>query len=158
MLKCHRGQNNDKKKVIISACLLGEQCRYDGKTKEINAVIEAFKEYEIIPFCPEAPLFGTPRERISVVRVDTKERIIKDISSEDVTELLEKEILSFVDRYPKVDAIVLKSKSPSCGYKTTPILDVNRELLEYGDGIAAKILQRRYKNILIKDENSTFKI
>lgn len=158
MLKCHRGQNNDKKKVIISACLLGEQCRYDGKTKEINAVIEAFKEYEIIPFCPEAPLFGTPRERISVVRVDTKERIIKDISSEDVTELLEKEILSFVDRYPKVDAIVLKSKSPSCGYKTTPILDVNRELLEYGDGIAAKILQRKYKNILIKDENSTFKI
>lgn len=158
MLKCHRGQNNDKKKVIISACLLGEQCRYDGKTKEINAVIEAFKEYEIIPFCPEAPLFGTPRERISVVRVDTKERIIKDISCEDVTELLEKEILSFVDRYPKVDAIVLKSKSPSCGYKTTPILDVNRELLEYGDGIAAKILQRRYKNILIKDENSTFKI
>ena len=55
------------KKVIISACLLGEACRYDGKSKKVNKVIEAFKDYEIIPFCPELPIFGTPRERINVV-------------------------------------------------------------------------------------------
>ena len=145
-----------RKKVIISACLLGEYCRYDGKTKEVNALIEAYKEHEIIPFCPEAPLFGTPRERISVVEVDGKNRIIKDVTKEDVTQLLEKEIDSFVDKYPEVDAIVLKSKSPSCGYKTTPILDEKGELLHYGDGIAAKIFQTRYKNTPIKDENSTF--
>ena len=46
-----------KKKVIISACLLGEYCRYDGKTKKVNEIIEAYKDYEIIPFCPEAPIF-----------------------------------------------------------------------------------------------------
>ena len=144
------------KKVIVSACLLGEYCRYDGKTKAENAVIEAYKEYEIIPFCPEAPLFGTPRERISVVEVDGQNRIIKDVTKEDVTELLEQKIHSFIDKYPDIDAIVLKSKSPSCGYKTTPILDEKRDLLSYGDGIAAKIFQTRYKNTPIKDENSTF--
>lgn len=47
------------KKVIISACLLGEYCRYDGKTKSEQNVIDKFKDCEIIPFCPEAPLFGT---------------------------------------------------------------------------------------------------
>ena len=145
-----------KKRVIISACLLGELCRYDGKTKVVNAVMEAYKDYEIIPFCPEAPLFGTPRERISVVKVDGENRIIKDVTQKDVTELLEEEIHSFIDKYPDVDAIVLKSKSPSCGYKTTPILDEKRELLSYGDGIAAKIFQTRYKNTPIKDENSSF--
>ncbi len=145
-----------KKRVIISACLLGELCRYDGKTKVVNAVMEAYKDYEIIPFCPEAPLFGTPRERISVVKVDGENRIIKDVTQKDVTLLLEKEIHSFIDKYPDVDAIVLKSKSPSCGYKTTPILDEKRELLSYGDGIAAKIFQTRYKNTPIKDENSSF--
>jgi len=61
-----------RKKVIISACLLGALCRYDGKTKKMDTILEAYKEYEIIPFCPEAPLFGTPRQRISVVQVKVK--------------------------------------------------------------------------------------
>ena len=79
----------EKKKVIISACLLGELCRYDAKIKKSNAIIEHFKEYEIIPFCPEAPLFGTPRQRISVVELEGKNKIITDETKEDVVTLFE---------------------------------------------------------------------
>ena len=140
------------KKVIISACLLGEYCRYDGKTKEAKAVIEAFKDYEIIPFCPEAPLFGTPRERISVVEVDGEHRIITDETNVDVTWRLEKEIKSFIEKNSQIDEIVLKSKSPSCGYGTTPVFNTNGEHIEYDSGIAAKILKNHFKNINIKDE------
>ena len=143
-----------KKKVIISACILGEYCRYDGKTKEINAVKEAFKEYEIIPFCPEAPLFGTPRERISVIRVGDKNRVVTDETQLDVTKRLEEEIISFCKKNPLVDAIVLKSKSPSCGYKTTPILDENRNVIALENGIAAEIFTQFYPKIAIQDENS----
>ena len=143
-----------KKKVIISACLLGECCRYDGKTKSVNAVIEAFKDYEIIPFCPEAPLFGTPRERISVVKIAGENRIITDETQVDVTLRLEDEINNFCDKNPEVDAIVLKSKSPSCGLGTTPILNKQKEILYYGDGIASSIFQKRYKTLLIEDENN----
>ena len=143
-----------KKKVIISACLLGEYCRYDGKTKSVNAVIEAFKDYEIIPFCPEAPLFGTPRERISVVKIDGENRIITDETQVDVTLRLEDEINNFCDKNPEVDALVLKSKSPSCGYGTTPILNEQKEILHYGTGIAASIFEKRYKTLLIEDENN----
>jgi len=141
-----------RKKVIISACLLGEACRYDGKTKEVNAVAEAFREYEIIPFCPEAPLFGTPRERISVVQVDKEQKIITDETQKDVTQRLADEIETFCDSHPCVDAIVLKSKSPSCGNGTTPILNEDKKQIGFGDGIAAKILKRRYPNIPIRDE------
>ena len=143
-----------RKKIIISACLLGEYCRYDGKTKALNAVIDAFKEYEIIPFCPEAPLFGTPRERINVVATDGEERIITDVTKEDVTLRLEKEILSFIEKNKNIDAIVLKSKSPSCGNETTPIQNINGEIIEYGDGIACKIFKTKYKNIPLLDENN----
>ena len=143
-----------RKKVIISACILGEYCRYDGKTKEINAVALALKEYEIIPFCPEAPLFGTPRQRINVVQVDGDNRIITDETLLDVTDLLEDEINSFIEKNPNPDRIVLKSKSPSCGFKTTPILNTQKEKISLGDGIAAKIFQKKYKNIQIEDENS----
>ena len=143
-----------KRRVLISACLLGEQCRYDGKTKKINAVVDAYKEYEIIPFCPEAPLFGTPRERISVVEIENEQRIIKDVSGKDVTQKLANEIELFCKTHPSVDAIVLKSKSPSCGYKTTPIVDAKGNVLGLGDGIAIKIFQKNYKNIEIQNENN----
>jgi len=145
-----------KKKVIISACILGEYCRYDGKTKKIDAVLEKYKGYEIIPFCPEAPLFGTPRQRIDVVKIDKDNRIITQNTQEDVTEMLEKEIESFCKDNTQIDAIVLKSKSPSCGNGTTPILDKEGKIIEYGDGIAAKIFKKCYKNVTIKDENSKY--
>ncbi|DAB30852.1 MAG TPA: hypothetical protein CFH84_01905 [Sulfurimonas sp. UBA12504] len=141
-----------KKKAIISACLLGEVCRYDGKTKEVNAVIEAFVEYQIIPFCPEAPLFGTPRERISVLIIGDVKHIITDESSKDVTALLREEIEAFCEVYSNADAIVLKSKSPSCGFGTTPLLDAKREVIGFGNGIAADIFLERYPQIKIEDE------
>jgi len=142
-----------RKKVIISACLLGQNCRYDGKTKKVSEVLQKYKDYEIIPFCPEAPIFGTPRQRISVMRVDGLNRIITDETCQDVTKLLEDEINNFIKINPDTDAIVLKSKSPSCGFKTTPILNEKKEIIEYENGIAADIFLSYYKNITIQDEN-----
>ena len=142
------------KKVIISACLLGHTCRYDGKTKKTTEVSDAFKDCEVIPFCPEAPLFGTPRQRISVIEVDGINKIITDETKEDVTELLKDEIESFLDKHQDIDNIVLKSKSPSCGIGTTPILNDKREILYYGNGIAGDIFTKKFTDIKILDENS----
>jgi uncharacterized protein YbbK (DUF523 family) len=141
------------KKLIISACLLGENCRYDGKTKKADGVLKKFKDYEIIPFCPEAPLFGTPRERINVVLSADKKRIITDETNIDVTERLRAEIESFIKKHPQADAVVLKSKSPSCGIGTTPILDENKNILKYENGLAADIFLEKFSTCNISDEN-----
>ena len=143
-----------RKKVAVSACLLGEVCRYDGATKQNDTVIEALKGAEIIPFCPEAPVLGTPRERISVISDGEGMKIIGDESKRDVTDLLVGEIEQFIDTHPDVDSIVLKSKSPSCGLGTTPILDSDSNVIGYGDGIAASMLKDAFENIDISDENS----
>jgi uncharacterized protein YbbK (DUF523 family) len=142
------------KKVIISACLLGENCRYDGKTKEVSEIAQKYKDYEIIPFCPEAPLFGTPRERISVVKVNNENKILVDATCRDVTELLEDEINTFIQNNLHVDEIILKSKSPSCGLRTTPILNEKQEILKLGNGIAAEMFSQKYSSIKISDEYS----
>ena len=142
-----------REKVILSACLLGQNCRYDGKTKKVDKLLEAFKDYEIIPFCPEAPLFGTPRQRINVVSINDENRIITDETNKDVTQILVNEIQNFIKKYPHAKNIVLKSKSPSCGLATTPILDQNRDILAKGNGIAAQMFLNHYKNSKIKDEN-----
>ena len=145
-----------KKRVIVSACLLGEYCRYDGKTKKVPQVLDKLEGCEIIPFCPEAPLFGTPRERINVVEENGEYRI-KTQSGVDVTQLLEKEIQAFIESHPKVDALVLKSKSPSCGNQTTPILDIYGNQIGLGDGIATKMFKRSYKETALDDEVSLLK-
>lgn len=143
---------SSKKKAIISACLLGEICRYDGKSKQVNEVIEAFTDYEIIPFCPEAPLFGTPRQRISVVVINGENRVITDETNEDVTQMLQDEIDAFIKQNPHADIIVLKSKSPSCGLGTTPILNEKKEVVACGNGIAADIFSKEYPHAKIADE------
>ena len=138
--------------AVVSSCLLGEFCRYDGKTKEDKKVKDFLKDYEIIPFCPEAPLFGTPRERIDIIQ----DRVITSQSNQDVTKLIEDWTKNFIKKLPKkVDIIILKSKSPSCGLSTTPIWDKNKQrILRYSDGIAAKVLKKHFKDTMIVDENS----
>ena len=140
------------KKVAISACLLGELCRYDGATKENDAVIQAFKDFEVILFCPEAPVLGTPRERISVIFKDKQYRVVTDETKKDVTALIEDQVDLLVQNHPDLEMIILKSKSPSCGLGTTPILNEKREVLMYDDGIAASRLKEKYPNIKIMDE------
>jgi uncharacterized protein YbbK (DUF523 family) len=142
------------KQVAISACLLGELCRYDGKTKIYNNIITAFAGWTIILFCPEAPLFGTPRERISVLHVNGKNRIITDETNKDVTKLLMDETKRFISANPNLEMIVLKSKSPSCGLGTTPILNEKREIIAMSDGISAALFKKIYPMLEIKDENS----
>ena len=57
-----------KEKILVSACLLGMPCRYDGKSKPHEAVIALKEKYELVPFCPE--IYGgletprTPSERV----------------------------------------------------------------------------------------------
>ena len=143
-----------RKKVLVSACLLGEYCRYDGATKTDTKVLETFKDYEIIPFCPEAPVLGTPRERISVIFKDKAYKLITDETGKDVTNLIEEQVDLQVEKHPDLDMIVLKSKSPSCGLGTTPILNEKRKILMYDDGIAASRLKEKYPNIKIMDEHS----
>ncbi len=141
-------------KVAISACLLGEICRYDGCVKKDPKIPKQYRDWEIVPFCPEAPVLGTPRERVSVIFANKQYKVIGDESGRDVTEVLRSQTQQFIDAHPDLDKIVLKSKSPSCGIATTPILNSNKELLCYGNGIAAEMLLEHFSEIDVVDENS----
>jgi uncharacterized protein YbbK (DUF523 family) len=120
--------------------------------KKVQGVVDAFKDADVIPFCPEAPVLGTPRERISVISTKAGYRIIGDESGRDVTELLEKETQKLIDAHPDLEMIVLKSKSPSCGLGTTPVLGSRKQLLCYDNGIAAQMLLEAFPEITITDE------
>ena len=100
-------------KILISACLLGIPCRYDGKSKPHPDITRLNAAHTLIPFCPE--IYGglsTPRPKAEICG----EKVINQ-ADVDVTEAYQKgaaEALRLVDLL-QIDCALLKSKSPSCG-------------------------------------------
>jgi len=140
-----------QKKAIVSACLLGDYVRYDGTTKEDRTVIEALKDYNIIPFCPEDPIMGTPRGRISVIKKEGEYKVITDESQIEITSAIKLQVEKILMEHSDADLVVLKSKSPSCGLGTTPILNEKKIEIERGNGIAATLLVKHFQTTVVDE-------
>ena len=100
-------------KLLVSACLLGEPCRYDGRSKADARVLALAEKYELIPVCPEQ-LGGLPTPRVPSER--SGERVIT-ADGRDVTENYRHGAEAALALCVKngCGAAVLKEKSPSCG-------------------------------------------
>ena len=100
-------------KILVSACLLGVRCRYDGKSKPHPAVERLMEQHTLIPVCGEI-LGGLPTPRVSAERQG--ERVVT-ADGRDVTAAYRrgaKEVLRLAERYG-CKAAILKERSPSCG-------------------------------------------
>ncbi len=140
-----------KEKILVSACLLGHKCRYDGKSKKDETLLMWLEAYEVIPFCPEAPLFGTPRPKIYVVSYYKDDyRVIRQSDGCDVTQALKEQVVPYTTM--GIKRAILKSKSPSCGLGTTPIFNRLHEVIALGDGLAALLFKEA--GMLLTDETS----
>lgn len=100
-------------KLLVSACLLGVGCRYDGKSNQLPQYKRLLKEHTCIPICPEQ-LGGLPTPRCPAERLGGK---IVTEDGRDVTEQFLRgtaEALRLCDLY-HCKAALLKERSPSCG-------------------------------------------
>ena len=100
--------------ILVSACLLGLCCRYDGASKPCPAVIAAAQKHTLIPICPEI-YGGLPTPRPPAERQGN--RVVAK-NGRDVTAEYEhgaQETLRLAQLFGAHHAI-LKEKSPSCGY------------------------------------------
>lgn len=108
---------------LVSACLLGVKCRYDGRDKKDDDVLSLSRKEVLVPICPEQ-LGGlpTPREEQRIINGDGDSVLkgrasVETISGIDVTENFikgAKESLK-IARLLHIKEAVLKSRSPSCG-------------------------------------------
>lgn len=135
--------------ILVSACLLGTNCRYDGAGCCRAGLKKLEGRHHLIPVCPE--VYGglpTPREPAEIVgdKVMTK-------SGRDVTAQYEKgaqEMLALA-RMLGCRAAVLKSKSPSCGKGQIYDGGFSGTLIS-GDGIFARLLADEGLTVLTEDE------
>ena len=130
------------KSILISACLLGVACRYDGLSKPLDKeIIEKLREqYHLIPVCPEV-MGGLPTPRIPA-EISSDGRVFRQ-DGIDVTENYirgAKEALRLAEIF-QCDTALLKEKSPSCGAGRIYDGSFTKTLTE-GDGIAAELLQK----------------
>lgn len=123
--------------ILVSACLLGVACRYDGKRKPNEAVIALKEKYNLIPVCPEI-MGGLPTPRLpSEIRGET---VIME-NGEDVTDKYSKgaEETLRLARLFGCGKAVLKEKSPSCGSGRIYDGTFSKTLTE-GNGVTAVML------------------
>ena len=141
------------KKLLVSACLLGVACRYDGKSKPDNAVIQLKDKYALIPVCPEI-LGGLPTPRIPC---EIRHGRVLNRAGEDKTAEYRRgaeEVLRLA-RLFGCGTAVLKKKSPSCG--SGEIYDgcfSGRTVS--GDGVCAGLLKAN--GITVLDETQLYKL
>ena len=134
-------------KALISACLLGEACRYDGKSKPLDKKIikKLKKTYTLIPFCPEAFTLPTPRPPARFIG----DKII-DINGVDKTEFFlkgAKEALR-ICKEKNIKIFIGKEKSPSCGIKKTSAYINGCECKCDTFGLTSKILKENGINLI----------
>ena len=123
--------------ILVSACLLGVACRYDGKRKPNEAVIALKEKYNLVPVCPEI-MGGLPTPRLpSEIRGET---VIME-NGEDVTDKYSKgaEETLRLARLFGCGKAVLKEKSPSCGSGRIYDGTFSKTLTE-GNGVTAGML------------------
>ena len=120
---------------LCSACLLGVKCRYDGRDKRNDKVIELSKTETLIPVCPEQ-LGGLPTPREPA---ESKDGSVFTKSGKDITDNFQRgaeEALKIVKLFNIKEAI-LKTKSPTCGYGQTYDGTFSGNLIE-GNGVTAE--------------------
>ena len=106
---------NQKETILVSACLLGVNCRYDGNHGENEDVLALLDGYHVVPVCPEQ-LGGMETPRSASER--RGENTVINQSGQDVTAFFVKgasETLKLAKIFGCKKA-VLKERSPSCGH------------------------------------------
>ncbi|MFQ5861578.1 MAG: DUF523 domain-containing protein [Candidatus Brocadiales bacterium] len=134
------------KMILISGCLVGLECRYDGSTEKKDSLLASLKGANLLPFCPEQMGgLSTPRPRAEIIGGDGhdvlahKARVISE-EGEDITEPFIRgatESMKLVRLFNITEAY-LKGKSPSCGLGT--ILRNGHQVK--GNGVCAALLSQ----------------
>ncbi|MBN1520975.1 MAG: DUF523 domain-containing protein [Candidatus Aureabacteria bacterium] len=148
-------------KVLVSACLLGINCRYDGLNCKSPESEKLLSEFDAVPFCPEI-LGGmsTPRKKSGIIETSTKKPATGEdvwdkkarVLSEDGNDVTENFIRGAEESMKMalmlgIRKAFLKSRSPSCGISSVSCFG---EIIP-GNGVCAAYLRR--KGIEIFEKN-----
>ena len=125
-------------KILVSACLLGENCKYNGGNNFTPAVAELVKGREVLAVCPEMMAgMGCPRTPIEIV-----DGVLMDRNGNDVDAAMRKAVDQAMEvvRKEEIYCAILQSRSPTCGVNQIYDGTFSGKLIT-GSGIFARALK-----------------
>ena len=124
-------------KIMVSACLAGENCKYNGGNNRNEKVLQLMKENEVITVCPEQ-MGGLPTPRVPS---EVKDGVVIARDGRNVDKEFRDGAAKCLERAAeeKPDLIVLQSRSPSCGVKQRYDGTFSGTLVN-GSGVTAQLL------------------
>ena len=136
-------------KILVSACLLGDNCKYNGGNNQNDELISLLKKHEVIKVCPEV-MGGLSTPRLSS---EIKNAKVINTDNIDVTEYFKigAEKTLEIAKKNNIKYAILKSNSPSCGYGKIYDGSFSHTLID-GNGITADLLSKN--GIIILNENN----
>lgn len=138
---------------IISSCLAGKNCKYDGGNNRTDWIIKLMEKEDYLLICPErASGLLAPRPPAEIVNGRVVDKDGNDVTEDFVhgSDITMKIIDTAINDGNDIECAILKANSPSCGYGTIYDGTFTKEKIP-GDGIFAAALKKR--GIKIINEN-----
>ncbi|MBQ2990417.1 MAG: DUF523 domain-containing protein [Clostridia bacterium] len=136
-------------KIMVSACLLGENCKYSGGNNRSEKVLEFIKGHEVFPVCPEVMGgLSVPRSPAEIVggEVISREGVSVDAQfragAQKALEIAQRE---------KIDLAILQPRSPSCGAREVYDGTFSGKRIP-GHGVFAGMLMKNGFSVMDADE------
>jgi uncharacterized protein YbbK (DUF523 family)/uncharacterized protein YbgA (DUF1722 family) len=143
-------------RIGISACLLGEEVRFDGGHKRDAFLTDILGPHvEFVPVCPEVEMgLGTPRETLRLVRQGPSVRMITTRTSIDHTDAMNRWASKRLDAldHEELSGYVLKKDSPSCGMERVKTYAETETPRRDGRGLFAAALMERMPLLPVEEE------
>lgn len=136
-------------KILISACLVGDKTKYDGKSNYNPKIQDLLEKYELVPFCPEV------EGGLSIPRSPSERHNEKVINAEgkNVTKQFEKgaALALNICQYLGIRIAILKENSPSCGVNKIYNGKFEHKLIP-GSGVTTDLLKRKGIKVISEEE------
>jgi len=146
----------EKIRLGISACLAGQNVRYDGGNSHDRFLTDTLGEYvEYVSVCPEVEFgFPVPRETIRLEGDPAKPCLMKTQAREDITDSMNRWAKARTARLVNEDlcGFIFKSRSPSCGIEGVKVHRAKALPVRKGTGLFAKAFMERFPLIPVEDE------
>lgn len=146
----------EKIRIGVSSCLLGEKVRFDGSHKLDRFLTETLGRYvEYVPVCPEVEVgLPTPRDTLRLVGVPDNQRLVFSKTGEDITERMTEWAKQRVKLLEEEDlcGFVFKSKSPSSGMERVRLYDRNGVPQKIGVGVFASVFMEHFPLLPVEED------
>ena len=146
----------EKIRLGVSSCLLGEKVRFDGSHKHDRFLTGTLGQYvDYVPVCPEVELgLPTPRETLRLVGHRDNQRLVFSKSGEDITERMQAWAKKRVKELEKenLSGFIFKAKSPSSGMARVKLYDKNGSPNSQGVGLFARAFMEHFPLLPVEED------